>query len=181
MPTSNGLTYKALNLLSDSVRGYVYLLLSAQRGARRYIVDSPAARQLNLYNFNDIVERQVETAADIERYQQDLRYARAKVDFGIAKGVYNMIPSNMMLNMGNIEGYNNKLLIANSNVKIGMVNMDINQKSPPNIKHPLYHIDKNPQRVGWSSPPPSPPLTTNYHSCMIIACLDKGICTEVGR
>ena len=69
MPTSNGLTYKALNLLSDSVRGYVYLLLSAQSGARRNIMDSPAARQIYLDNFNDIVERQVETAADIERYQ----------------------------------------------------------------------------------------------------------------
>ena len=104
MPTSNGLTYKALNLLSDSVRGYVYLLLSAQSGARRNIIESPAASQIYLDNFNDIVERQVETAADIERYQHVLRYARSKVDFGIAKGVY-MIPSNMLLNMDNIDGY----------------------------------------------------------------------------
>ena len=114
MPTSNGLTYKALNLLSYSVR------LSAQSGARRDIVDSPEARQMYLDNFNDIVERQVETAADTERYQQVLRYARSKVDFGIADGVY-VISSNMKLNMGNIEGYNNMLLIANSNIKIGMV------------------------------------------------------------
>ena len=128
MPTSNGLTYKALNLLSDSVRGYVYLLLSAQSGARRNIMDSPAARQIYLDNFNDIVERRVETAADIERYQHVLRYARSKVDFGIAEDVY-MIPSNMFLKIGNIEGYNNKLLIADSEIKIGMVNIDINQKS----------------------------------------------------
>ena len=59
-----------------------------------------------------------------------------------------MIPGNMILNMDNIEGYNNKLLIADLNVKIGMVNIDINQKSPPSIKHPIDHIDKkskNPQ------------------------------------
>ena len=59
----------------------------------------------------------------------------------------------MMLNMGNIEGYNNKLFIANSYVKIGVVNMDINQKSQTSIKHPLDHIDKkskNIQRVGGS-------------------------------
>ena len=34
-----------------------------------------------------------------------------------------------------------------------MENMDINQKSPPSIKHPLDHIDRkseNPQRVGGS-------------------------------
>ena len=53
-----------------------------------------------------------------------------------------MIPSNMLLKIGNIEGYNNKLLIADSNVKIGMVNIDINQNSPPSIKHPLDHIEK---------------------------------------
>ena len=109
MPTSNGLTYKALNLLSDSVRGYVYLLLSAQSGARRNIMDSPAARQIYLDNFNDVVERRVETAADIETYQHVLRYARSKVDFGIAEDVY-MIPSNMLLKIGNIEGYNNKII-----------------------------------------------------------------------
>ena len=97
----------------------------------------PAARQIYLDNVNDIVERQVETAADIERYQHVLRYARSKVDCGIAKGVY-IIPSNMILNMDNIEGYNNKLLIADSYVKIGMVNIDINQKSiekEPRPKH----------------------------------------------
>ena len=141
MPTSNGLTYNALNLLSDSVRGYVYVLLSAQYGALRNIMDSPAARQIYLDNFNDIVERQVETAADIERYQQVLRYARSKVDFGIAEDVY-MIPSNMLLNMDNIEGYDNKLLIADSNVKIGMVNMDINQKSIEKEPRPKYDSRK---------------------------------------
>ena len=141
MPTSNGLTYKALNLLSDSVRGYVYLLLSAQSGARRNIMESPAARQIYLDNFNDVIERRVETAADSERYQHVLRYARSKVDFGIAEDVY-MIPSNMLLKIGNIEGYNNKLLIADSNVKIGMVNIDINQKSIEKESRPKHDTGK---------------------------------------
>ena len=154
MPTSNGLTYKALNLLSDSVRGYVYLLLSAQSGARRNIMDSPAARQIYLDNFNDIVERQVETAADIERYQHVLRYARSKVDFGIAEDVY-MIPSNMLLKIGNIEGYNNKLLIADSNVKIDMVNIDINQKSIEKETRPKHDSRKQlPQETSSKSKNP---------------------------
>ena len=59
MPTSMGLTYKVLNLLSDSVRGYVCLLLSAQSGDRRNIIESPAKRKIYLDNFNYIVERQV--------------------------------------------------------------------------------------------------------------------------
>ena len=167
MPTTKGLTYKALHLLSDSVRGYVYLLLSAQSGARRNIIDSPAARQIYLDNFNDIVERQVETAADIERYQQVLRYARSKVDFGIAKGVY-MIPSNMILNMDNIEGYNNKLLIADANVKICMVNMDINQKSIE--KEPMPHD------TGKQLPPHEPEGTSSKSNDLSAA--DKKLAKE---
>ena len=164
MPTSNGLTYKALNLLSDSVRGYVYLLLSAQSGARRNIMESPAARQIYLDNFNDIVERQVETAADIERYQQVLRYARSQVDFGIAEDVY-MIPCNMILNMDNIEGYNNKLLIADSNVKIGMVNMDINQKSIEKEPRPKHDSRKQlPQETSSKSKNPHEPEGTSSKS-----------------
>ena len=32
-----------------------------------------------------------------------------------------MLPSNMLLKIGNIQGYNNNLLIANESVKIGVV------------------------------------------------------------
>ena len=48
MPKSEGLTAEALNLLSDSVRAYVYLLLSSQASARRDILSSPAAKSIYL-------------------------------------------------------------------------------------------------------------------------------------
>ena len=135
---------KALNLVSDSVRGYVYLLLSAQTGARMDILDSPAAQQIYLDNFNDIVERQVETAADIERYQHVFRYARYKVDFGIAKGVY-MIPSNMLLNMGNIEGYNSNSYserICLIKLKSRSNNLSLIQVYAPDTTYPDSVIDE---------------------------------------
>ena len=47
----------------------------------------------------------------------------------------------MMLNIGNIEGYNINLLIANSNFKMAMVNMDINEKSTE--KGPFSSRPKN--------------------------------------
>ena len=124
---SKGLTYNALNLLSESVRNYVYLLITSQVSARHNILQSPAAKQIYLDNLRDIINRQVDTAKDIERYQNVLKYARSKVDFATAQGVY-MLPSNMLLKIGDVIGYNNKLLIADNDVRIGMVNQHINIK-----------------------------------------------------
>ena len=81
-----------------------------------------------------------------------LRYARSKVDFAIAEDVC-MIPSNTLLKIGNIEGYNNKLLIADSNVKIGMVNIDINQKL----------IEKEPSDTGKQLPQETSSKSENPH------------------
>ena len=120
MPKSEGLTYEALNLLSDSVRGYVYLLLSSQASARRDILSSPAAKSMFIDYLEDIIGRPVDTVSDIKRYEKVLDKARSKVDFAIAKDVY-MLPSDMLLKVGNIKGYNNNLLIANESVKIGII------------------------------------------------------------
>ena len=63
----------------------------------------------------------------------------------------------MMLNMDNMWGYNNKLLIANSNVKIGMVNIDINQRSiekestPKHLPQETSSKSKNPYDDGLLS------------------------------
>ena len=125
IPKSDGLTYEALNLLSDSVRAYVYLLLGSQASARRDILNSPAARSIFLDYLEDIIGRPVDTAADIARYENVLNKARSKVDFAIAVQVY-MLPSDMLLKIGTIKGYNNNLLIANEAVKIGVINQGVN-------------------------------------------------------
>ena len=137
LTNSQGLTSNALNLLSDSVRAYVYLILSSQASARSNIIESPAARQIYIETFDDILHRRVDTAADIIRYQEVLKYARSKIDFAIAAGVY-MLPSNMLLRVGKIEGYNNKLMIADSSIKIGIINRDANLiHTLPSLHHQL--------------------------------------------
>ena len=116
----------------------------------------------------------VETAADIERYQHVLRYARSKVDFGIAEDVY-MIPSNMLLKIGNIEGYNNKLLIADSNVKIGMVNIDINQKSIEKEPRPQYDTGK---QLPHHEPEGASSKSKNPHDDELLSENDKKLANE---
>ena len=64
-------------------------------------------------------------AIDIERYQWFLEHALSKVDFSVGMGIY-MLPSDLNLNIGKTKGYNNKILVSNTDMKIGS-NRDINK------------------------------------------------------
>ena len=55
---------------------------------------------------------------DIQRYQGVLEHALSKVDFSVGIGIY-MLPSNLNLAIGKKEGYNSKILVSNTGVKIG--------------------------------------------------------------
>ena len=54
-----------------------------------------------------------------------LEHALSTVDFSVGISIY-MFPSNLNLNIGKKKGYNNKILISNTGMKIGS-NKDINR------------------------------------------------------
>ena len=62
----------------------------------------------------------------ISKYQNVLKYARSKVDYTYGLGLY-MSPSDMILQIGTIAGYNNKIVIATENQTLGF-NSDVNVK-----------------------------------------------------
>ena len=62
---------------------------------------------------------------DIDKYQGALEHALSKVDFSVGVGIY-MLPRNLNLAIGKKEGYNNKVLVSNTGIKIGS-NKDINR------------------------------------------------------
>ena len=62
----------------------------------------------------------------ITNYQNVLKYARSKVDYAYGLGLY-MSPSDMVLQIGTIVGYNNKIVIATENQTLGF-NNDVNVK-----------------------------------------------------
>ena len=77
-----------------------------------------------------------------------LEHAFSKVDFSVGTGIY-MLPSNLNLNIGKTKGYNNKILLSNTDMKISS-NRDINKdhkKLPatpsdvPNIMIPAVRHD----------------------------------------
>ena len=55
-----------------------------------------------------------------------------------------MLPSDILLKIGNIKGYNNKLLTANNSVKIGVVNQSVNTYVKHVAKPPVIHKTSTP-------------------------------------
>ena len=47
-----------------------------------------------------------------------LEHALSKVDFSVVVSIY-MLTSNLNLNIGKKEGYNNNILVSNTDIKIG--------------------------------------------------------------
>ena len=124
--------------ISESVRGYAFLILSSQASARSSIVGNTAsaltAQSAFLNNFENVVNRRVNIQEDIQRYQDILSYASSKVDYSVGESIY-MLPSNMKLKirLGTV-GYNNKILVSNENFILGK-NEKVNTLETPAIKN----------------------------------------------
>ena len=126
---SKGFTRNGIEKISRSVRIYVYLVLTSQVQARSSIVGNsePAvdAQQGFKGMFKALINEDNFIGIDIERYQGVLEHALSKVDFSVGIGIY-MLASNLNLSIGKTKGYNNKILVSNTDMKIGS-NKDINK------------------------------------------------------
>ena len=84
--------------------------------------------------FKVLIKEDCSIAIDIKRYLGELEHALSKVDFSVGMGIY-ILPSNLNLNIGKTKGSNNKILVSNTDMKIGS-NRDINKdhkKLPPDV------------------------------------------------
>ena len=118
---SSGFTQAGVSRINDSIRTYVWAILGAQLQARSSILGAgkafDAQKQL-LANVEDVINSEVDLPSSIERYQSTLQYARSKVDFVFGLGLY-MIPSDIDLYIGTINGYNNLITIATDDLQLG--------------------------------------------------------------
>ena len=69
-----------------------------------------------LANVEDAIASPVDIPSSIARYQT-LQYASLPLDFVFGLGLY-LAPSDMALHPGNVQGYNNKIVIAGSEAAI---------------------------------------------------------------
>lgn len=127
--TSQGFTRIGLERLSQSVRFYAYLILESQANARSNIIGNQGssidAQRLYLTTFENLIIRPSDTRKEISGFQNVLKYARSKVDFSVAHGVY-IIPSDMSLHIGSVVNFTNIILISKEYFSIG-VNPKINR------------------------------------------------------
>ena len=92
------------------------------------------AQQVFKRTFKVLISKDYSIAIDIKRYLGELEHALSKVDFSVGMGIY-ILPSNLNLNIGKTKGSNNKILVSNTDMKIGS-NRDINkdhEKFPPDV------------------------------------------------
>ena len=118
---SSGFTQAGVARINDSIRAYVWSIVGAQSQARSSILGTGKAfdaQKQFLANVEDVINSEVDLPSSIERYQLVLQYARSKVDFVVGLGLY-MIPSDMDLYIGTINGYNNLITIATDDLQLG--------------------------------------------------------------
>ena len=124
-----GFTKEVIKKISRSMRAYVYLVLTSQVQPRSSIVGDSApavdTQQVFKSTFKTLIIEDYSIGIDIERYQKVLEHALSKVDFLVGTGIY-MLPSDLNLSMGKTKGYNNKILVSNTDMRIAS-NRDINK------------------------------------------------------
>ena len=126
---------------------YVYLVLSSQVKARSTITSNSApavdAQKVFKDTFNDLIR--ADLSIDTEKYQGVLEHALSKVDFSVGVGIH-MLPSNLNLNIGKREVYNDKILVSNTDMKIGSnrdINRDRRKLTPLDVPKTVISADRH--------------------------------------
>ena len=125
-----GITKAGLGRLNRSIEAFVYCVLGAQANVRNPIVGDGGgvqeAQQEMLILFESAVIEE-DISKSISRYQLTVQNAKVKLDFAITPGTW-LLPSELVINTGRVDGYNNKLQKATDDMKFG-VNDSVNKKS----------------------------------------------------
>ena len=136
MSKSQGLTRHGVEMLSESVRVYVYCLLTAQSSTRSNIIGNTApnfeAQKLFAKEVEDFVKRDMLLHEDIRRYENILSNARSAVDYSLGEGIY-MLPSDLQLKVSVKQGFSDKLKVGKS-MKAGKVSTK-SKVSLPLVSH----------------------------------------------
>ena len=115
MPKSQGLTRQGVEMLSESIRVYVYCLLSAQSSVRSNVIGNTGpnfeAQKLFAKQVEDFVKRDMLLHEDVRRYEAILSNARSAVNFSLGEGIY-MMPSDLQLKVVKKQGFSDKLKVG---------------------------------------------------------------------
>ena len=141
---SNGLTKTGQKLFQNAIESFVYCVLGAQAQTRwrsgskvssntGYLVQNTIAQgdQVKLISKDTNVELK-DTNVELKDTHVELKDTNVERNMAIASGLI-LIPSNLIILEKKLNGYNNVLTMATSEMSFG-VNEDINQKKLLNQK-----------------------------------------------
>ena len=119
---------------NDSIRTYVWSILSAQTQTRTGILGTGTAfdaQKQFLANLEDAISSPVDLSSAISLYQDVLQYAGSEVNYAFGIGLY-MAPSDMLLRIGRVAvaGYNNEIVITTESRTLGL-NSGLNRPVAP--------------------------------------------------
>ena len=140
--TSEGFTRAGVIRLNESIRAYSWSILNAQVNTATGILGTGTAfdaQKQFVTNVEICIAGSDDLPSEIEKYQDTLQYAKSKVDFVFGIGLY-MTPSNLEMQIGIREGYNNKIIIATDDKELG-VNPDTNSV---NLKKEVPSLEGTP-------------------------------------
>ena len=125
--TANGLTQAGLSRINQSIEAFVYCVLGAQVNVRSSILGNGGRAREAQSEFLVLMENaitQPDLAASVQRYQHALDQAKVRLNLAVAPMAW-LIPAQMIINTASTIGYNNKLKLAVSGMKLG-VNNEVN-------------------------------------------------------
>ena len=137
-----GFTQAGISRLNDSIRTYVYCILGAQVLVRSTIIGNTGpsfdAQKQFLVLLEDSIHSSISIPDSIQKYQDAITNARVRLNFAIGPSLY-LIPSDMILKINSIEGYNNNIMVASDDMSFGI--NDINNKTMNTFVPPMNNED----------------------------------------
>ena len=140
---SDGFTRSGAVRIDDSIRNYVHCILGSQAQTRSSILKSFETQQY----FVDLLEQNIKSMfsipESIDKYQDAITKTNSRIDYVIAVGLY-MIPSDLVLKVGKLVGYNNNIVVATSEMKIGKNEQVNTTQVPAIVKNPPENVQVEP-------------------------------------
>ena len=143
--TSDGFTKAGIVRLDDSIRNYVHCILGSQAQTRANISKSPETQQYFIDLLEENIKSMFSIPESITQYQDAISKTNVKIDYVISQGLY-MIPSDLILKIGTLVGYNNNIVVATKNMKIGRNDM-VNNNQTAAVQIPIKINDKMVEKV----------------------------------
>ena len=108
--------------INQSIEAYCYCILGAQAKTSSSIQGVSGGAMETQREFLDRIEDSIvlkNISNSIQRYQEAIADTKTCLYFAVAQGVW-LMPSCMVINRESIVGYNNMLVIADANMKLGV-------------------------------------------------------------